>query len=280
MVISWTYLLHAYYRGLGIEYRYFSLKNGRRSFDKTKSGACKHWELERCLNDQNCPLDHHTKNNLRFLIGLRHEIEHQMSMGLDHYLSSRYQACALNYCYYVVHLFGNSQSIDHQLAYSIQFSTVSKEQAFGGTTGKALPKGLKTTSRNSTTLLANEEFQDERYAYRVWLSRKSVNHRGQADAAIEFIDPASEFAKDVDRLYVTTKERERTKYLPSSVCKRIQDEGYPNFKIHNHTELWKQLDGQNPSKGYGVVVEGKWYWYENWIDVVRNHCEDMGMAYK
>ncbi len=35
MVIAWTYLLHAYYRGKGIEYRYFTQKGKRRFFDKS-----------------------------------------------------------------------------------------------------------------------------------------------------------------------------------------------------------------------------------------------------
>ena len=57
MVIAWTYLLHAYYRQNGVEYRYFSKGPKRRKFDRTKVGAFKHWELERCLNEKICPLD-------------------------------------------------------------------------------------------------------------------------------------------------------------------------------------------------------------------------------
>lgn len=73
--IAWTYLLHAYYRSNKIEYRYFEQHGQRKKFDKTKRGAYKYWELERCLNDDNCPIDNVAKSNLKFLIGLRHEIE-------------------------------------------------------------------------------------------------------------------------------------------------------------------------------------------------------------
>ena len=44
-------------------------------------GAYKYWELERCLNEECCPLDSAPKSNLRFLIGLCHEIEHHKSAG-------------------------------------------------------------------------------------------------------------------------------------------------------------------------------------------------------
>lgn len=51
MVIAWTYLLHAYYRSKGIDYRYFDQGAKRRRLHRTKHGAYKYWELERCLND-------------------------------------------------------------------------------------------------------------------------------------------------------------------------------------------------------------------------------------
>ncbi|MBI4766870.1 MAG: DUF3644 domain-containing protein [Deltaproteobacteria bacterium] len=76
MIIAWTYLLHAHYREKGIEYRYYRMGLKRRIFDHTKDGVYKYWELERCLNDKNSPIDKNAANNLRFLIGLRHEIEH------------------------------------------------------------------------------------------------------------------------------------------------------------------------------------------------------------
>lgn len=97
MNISWTYLLHAYYRSNNVDYRYFKITNGRKHYVKTKRGAIKHWELETCLSDDKCPLDKDTKNNLFFLIGIRHEIEHQMTTNIDDLLSARFQACCLNY---------------------------------------------------------------------------------------------------------------------------------------------------------------------------------------
>ena len=98
MIIAWTYLLHAYFRSKKIEYRYYEIRgNGRRKFHRTKYGAYKYWELERCLNDKSSPLDKDTCNNLRFLIGIRHEIEHQMTTKIDDFISAKFQACCLNY---------------------------------------------------------------------------------------------------------------------------------------------------------------------------------------
>ena len=130
MMIAWTYLLHAHYRSKKIDYRYFTTtgKSKRKRYDRTKHGAKKHWELERCLNDDACPIDAETQKNLRFLIGLRHEIEHQMTAVLDNYLSGRYQACALNLNEYFKKLFGNEYALDPFMTYSIQFAELTEEQ--------------------------------------------------------------------------------------------------------------------------------------------------------
>lgn len=111
MIIAWTYLLHAYFREQKIEYRHSHLKGTRREFIKTKYGAYKYWELEHCLNEEKSPLDKDTTNNLRFLIGLRHEIEHQMTTRIDDMLSARFQACCLNYNDYRKKLFGQKMGL-------------------------------------------------------------------------------------------------------------------------------------------------------------------------
>ncbi|MGG6262170.1 DUF3644 domain-containing protein [Stutzerimonas stutzeri] len=117
MIISWTYLLHAYYRKSGIEYRHFRMVGKRKRFEKTGMGAIKHWELEKCLNYKGSPVDASAANNLKFLIGLRHEVEHQMTTRIDELLSARFQACCLNYNQLIKSLFGEQQGIDKHLSF-------------------------------------------------------------------------------------------------------------------------------------------------------------------
>lgn len=42
----------------------------------------------------------------------------------------------------------------------------------------------------------------------------------------------------------------------------------------------KKMDGKNPAKNYGVSVERAWYWYDNWIEVVKDHCKKNVEKYK
>jgi hypothetical protein len=281
MVIAWTYLMHAHYRRKLIEYRYFTQEGRKCKFDQTKSGAHKYWELERCLNDKASPIDKDTANNLRFLIDLRHEIEHQMTRSLDNYLSGRYQACALNYNEYVKKLFGKRYGLDSHLTYSIQFIELSEEQLTGPSPQVQIPERLRTFITKFDDNLTHDEYNSQRFSYRLLFKKKLVNRPGQADRVVEFIDPNSELAKTIDKEYWVKKEVERTKCLPSRVVTEVRAAGFPKFRVRpEHVDMWKAEDAKNPAKGYGIDVEGVWYWYDTWIRRCIELCAAAGEKYK
>ena len=281
MNIAWTYLLHAHFRKKGVEYRYFKQVGKRRQFDRTRTGAYKYWELERCLNDKTSPVDKDASNNLRFLIGLRHEIEHQMTRSLDNFLSGRYQACAMNYNDYVKKLFGKRHGLDSHLTYSIQFVELSSEQLAGPSPQSQIPDRLKAYVAQYDAALNHDEYNSPRFSYRLLFKKKLVNKPGQADSVIEFIDPNSELAKTIDKEYWVKKDVERAKYRPSTVAEHVRNAGFTKFRVQpEHVMLWKQADAKNPAKGFGVQVEGEWYWYESWINRCIELCTQAGETYR
>jgi len=279
MHIAWTYLLHAYYRSKGIEYRYYEVRNVRRRFHRTKSGAYKYWELQRCIDCDSSPLDDATARNLRFLIGLRHEIEHQMTTRIDDYVSARFQATCLNYNRWIKILFGDKYGIDQYQTFSLQLSSITEEQVYALDDAPGLPSHISRFIEGFDGELTDEEFNDPRFAYRVLFVAKSANRKGQADRVIEFVSPDSPLAKNVNTEYAVIKEREKPKYLPSQIVKMMHNEGFPGFNMYHHTQLWKSLDAKNPGKGYGIKVVNTWYWYERWIEVVRKHCKENRSLY-
>ena len=281
MIIAWTYLLHAYYRGKGVDYRYFKTVGNRRKYDRTTHGAYKHWELERCLNEPDCPIDGDTQKNLRFLIGLRHEIEHQMaSSGPDAYLSSRYQACAVNFNDWLAKLFGAQHRLDEHLQFSIQFAQLDPKQFEFAESGPALPKALLRFVDKFDRSLTADEFNSPQFAYRLLFTKKLVNRPGQADKVVEFIDPKSELAQSISKEYWVKKEVERPKFRPKDVVNAVQNAGFPQFKIQpQHLDMRKEQNAKEPSKGYGVEVAGLWYWYQNWIDRCIELCRASGSKY-
>ena len=273
-IISWTYLLHAYYRSKKIEYRYFDIRGAVRRYKKTKNGAYKHWELEKCLNCIDSPIDKDTTNNLKFLIGLRHEIEHQMTSRIDDILSARFQAACLNYNKYVVQLFGEKFSISKHLSFSLQFSTINTEQKELLEDHRELPANILSYIKSFDDNLTEDEYNSAEYAYRVLFVPKLVNHKGQADRVIEFLKSDSPLAEGINKEYAVIKETEKKKYLPSKIVEMMRREGFDSFGMYQHTQLWKRKDAKNPANNYGTKVEGTWYWYERWVDEVRKYCED------
>lgn len=270
-IISWTYLLHAYYHEKRIEYRYYKMAGKSKRYDKTKHGAFKYWELDRCINNENSPIDQDSSNNLRFLIGIRNEIEHQMTDKIDEYISAKLQACAINYNYFLVKLFGEKYNIEKYLALAIQFSPITPSQQDILLENKQLSGNVNNFIIDFESNLKEEELKNEKYAYRVYYVPINVNRENQADKAVEFIKYGSQEAKDVEKILI--KDREKKKYLPSQIVKLMNNEGYREFNIHTHTNLWKEKDAKNSKYNYGVKVVKQWYWYESWVEQVREYCK-------
>lgn len=280
MNIAWTYMLHAYYRKHGTEYRYFEQKGANRRFGRTVKGAYKYWELERCLNEKLSPVDRDAANNLRFLIGIRHEIEHQMTTKIDSSFSAKFQACCLNYNDHIKHFFGNEQAIDKHLSFSLQFSSISMEHAEQLKSQPILPGNIKAFVDGFEGKLSEQEFNSPKFAYRVLFVAKTVNHKGQADEVIEFVKSDSELAKNVNQKYAVIKETERPKLRPKTIVNTMRNEGFSKFNMHHHTLLWQKKDAKNSTKGLGTNVEGSWYWYQPWLEQVREHCKQNAEQFK
>ena len=281
MNIAWTYLFHAYFKKNNIEYRYFKQQGTRKKFDKTKHGADKHWELERCLSDVKNPLDKDVSNNLRFLIGLRHEIEHQMTSKIDDLLSARFQASCLNYNDSLKSLFGDEDGIEKHLSFSLQFSSISKEQKDRLDQHPELPPNILGYITKFDDSLTEDEYASPKYAYRILFVPKTANRKGQADKVIEFVKSDSTLAGTVNAQYALIKETEKKKYLPKQVIEMVASRGFPKFNMYTHTNLWQSMTAKNPSKGYGVMVAGeKWHWYDSWVEAVVDYCEKQGSKFK
>ena len=155
-------------------------------------GHIKTWELERCLDDKNSPIDSETTNNLKFLIGIRHEIEHQMTNKIDESISAKLQACSINYNYYIKKLFGKEYGVDNQLGFAIQFSPVTPEQKKDLLNNSKLTNNVKNFISEFEENLKEEDVRSPKYAYRLLFTPLNANRKGQADKVIEFLKSGTE----------------------------------------------------------------------------------------
>lgn len=268
-IIAWTYLLHAYYRDKDIDYRYYTIRKKRKRFDRNPDGTIKYWDLTKCISVSKCPLDDHTKNNLNFLVGLRNQIEHKKPTGLDSYISGRYQACALNFNHYLKELHSIKYSLDNHLALSLQFAELDYSQAqIIKDKEELIPKNIQSYIATFDNTLTDKQIKNDRYSYKLLFVKVNAKRKGQADRVVEFVDPKSPLAKNISKEYWIKEDREKPKYLPSEVVKKVQLAGYKDFSIYQHTKLWKKHKAKNQNKGFGHPVSKQWYWYEKWIEFI------------
>ena len=273
-VIAWTYLLHAYYGNHGVDYRYYDmLPNGRKRIHKTSHGAVKHWELEKCINDKACPLDRATISNLHFLIGIRHEIEHQMTKHIDNSISAKIQACSINYNYYIKKLFGDVFGVDQDLSLAIQFSPVEAEQKKGLYKNEKLVGNVKRFISEFEKDLSQTEIDDIHYAYRVVFIKVDGKRENQdTDQVIRFISADDPKAKGLQETIAFITEKEKKKYTSAEIIQMMKNEGYEWFTQGDLTASWKNM--KNGRSLYGIwITKYQWMWYSNWLPEIRKYCK-------
>lgn len=276
-VIGWTYLMHAFYKRQGIDYRY---KDAGGAIKKTKHGEDCYWELGMCLRHARCPIPGGAVKNLEFLLEIRHEIEHRMTNRIDDAVSAKLQACCINFNEAIKKLFGGQYGLERRLPIALQFVTFGSDQRSVLKKASDLPAHIQTTMEEFHEGLGDEQLADPAFAYRVAFVPKTANRPSGADLAIEFVKPGSEEAQEINR--VLLKEVDKRRYPSTKIIELAQADGFPNFTQNKHTKLWKQLDAKNAANNFGRVGDypGTWVWNDAWLQRVRAHCQENGDGYR
>ncbi len=272
-VIAWTYLLHAWFKREGVDYRYAG--------QKTKEGADKFWELGHCLKQGKCPAKGGIARNLEFLLELRHEIEHRSTNRIDDAIGAKLQACCINFNKLMKKEFGAQYGLEKRLPIALQFVAFGADQRSLLKKASDLPKHVSSMIDEFEKELTEEQIDDPAYRMKVAFVPIAAKKPGAADSAIEFVAADSEEADEIGK--VIFKEVSKKRYPPSEVVKRVMAAGFPKFKMQDHTVFWKNLDAKGKgNKGYGTVgdYKGSWVWFDKWIERVVEHCNEQGNKFK
>ena len=277
-VIAWTYLMHAWFKREGIDYRHTKKANGEKVVVKTPSGAEKYWELAQCLKHPRATIEQGAKDNLNLLLEIRHEIEHRSTSRIDDALSAKLQACCINFNDAIKAMFGAQYALERRLPIALQFVTFSPDQRAILKKAGSLPRHVETIMDSFEQKLTPEQQADPRYAFRVFMVHKTANRSPGADLAVEIVQPGSDVA---EKFNMALKEVEKKKYLPSAIVKAMDEEGFGRFTMDSHTKLWKRLGAKDPAKGYGAIAVGnQWCWYDTWLNRVREECQQHPEQYR
>lgn len=274
-IISWTYLLHAWFKREGVEYRHLT----KGEVQTTKEGADKYLELGALLRHDRSPIGAGAKRNLEILLEIRHEIEHRSTSRIDTALSAKLQACCINFNDAIKELFGGQCGLESRLPIALQFSAFDVAQRMA-LKKAALPAHIEASIDNFEDGLTDDEYRDPAYRYKVAFVPIVKLRESAADSAFEIVKRGSEMAQNLNSVYF--KEMDRTRYTPTNIVNIMKDLGFTRFTMRNHSNLWNSLDAKNPSQNFGQAGDyaGSWVWHENWVERVKAHCEEKGDEYR
>lgn len=264
-VIAWTYLLHAWFKREGLDYRYPG--------QQTKRGADKYWELGHCLRQGKCPAKGGVAKNLEFLLEIRHEIEHRSTSRIDDALGAKLQACCINFNALLKAEFGAQYGLEKRLPIALQFVSFGADQRTILKKASSLPNHVSSCIESFEKALTSEQMDDPAYRMKVAFVPVAAKRPGAADAAIEFVAAGSGDAEEVEKIIF--KEVNQKRYLATEIVAKVQASGYPKFTTNSHTTLWRSLDAKGAgNRGYGCAgdYKGSWVWFEKWLEKVLEYC--------
>ena len=212
------------------------------------------------------------------MLEIRHEVEHRSTTRIDDQLSGKLQACCLNFNAALIDWFGPQFGLEKRLPIALQFVTFDVDQRAALKRASDLPANIEASIDAFENQLTDDQYADPAYRYRVAFVPIIKQRQSAADVAVEFYAPGS---PEAEQASVYLREVERRRYTPTQVVARIQDSGFQNFQLINHTRLWQELNAKNPGQGWGTAGDyGNWVWYDRWLERVRAHCEESGDFYR
>lgn len=186
MVIAWTSLFHAIFQRDKVKY-YYREENSIR-YKRTPDGEKKAWGLNTCVKEYFKNKDKNKKNeairnNIKFFIRFRNQIEHSFMPELDNEILAECQPFLNNFERILSEEFGEDHNINESLVYSLQFTHLnSKSKEF--TPSKDFLR-IKNQIQEFRDDLPSEIISSPQYRFQAILIR--TTNPNQADYTIKVI---------------------------------------------------------------------------------------------
>ncbi len=185
MQIAWTSLFHAIFEKQNI--KYFYKKNSVR-YERI-SGDKKSWDITKCIKEYYKKSNIPERKNLEFFIEIRNKIEHRFLPEIDKDIFGECQAMLMNYEELLAKEFGESESINENLVFALQFSKIlhdTQEEIVKRKTTKEY-RDISSFVSQYRKGLKRDVLSSLKYNFRVYLIPKIANHKSSSDFTLEFI---------------------------------------------------------------------------------------------
>jgi hypothetical protein len=175
MQIAWTSLLHAIFEKQNIKYYY---KKNKVRYEII-SGDKKSWDLAKCVKEYYKNNNAPERKNLEFFIEIRNKIEHRFLPEIDNDIFGECQAMLINYETLLAKEFGDDESINENLVFSLQFSKIlhKTQQDIEKNKKTAEYKDLSSFILSYRKGLNKDVLSSLNYNFRVYLIPKIANHK-------------------------------------------------------------------------------------------------------
>lgn len=218
--IAWTYL--------AIEY---AARNGMET--ERKNG--KAISISDFIDSENAPFSVGVKNNLETLIKLRNLVEHRLLGEEDPNWVTMFQANCVNYERFLTAEFGERLSLSQELAFALQFSSLSIGQAESMAKSETSTV-VKSINKNLLEGLTDDQKQDQEFRFSVVYTTVSTS---KSKAAFNFIAPDSKEGCEIANVLVKNKPSAETHpFLAKEVVRKVKQTGKA-FSMSGHTKAWK-----------------------------------------
>jgi hypothetical protein len=209
------------------------------------------------------------KDNLEFLVELRHEIEHRSTSRLDDAIATQLQACCINFNGVIKAQFGSQYGLERRLPIALQFMTFSSDQRAVLKRATNMPRNISTMMDAFSDRLTPDERADPQYSFRVHFVPILANRPAGADQVVQLVKDDPEKAA-----LAIIREVDRPKFRAGQVVDMMKAEGYSRFTIGIHTQLWQSENAKDPKLGFGswLFTNKEWAWNEKWVEFVRQQC--------
>lgn len=288
MVMAWTRLFHAYFNHT-IGQRYFYKKKGRY---ETIDGEKKAWELKTCMNEYG-KLSEAEKANLELFIKLRNKIEHRHieKKELDVLLFGECQALLYNYETLLIQIFGQEYSLNENIVYSLQFSTLRDTDQLRANK-RALSADLQDIKKyidTYRTSLTDDVFNSQSYSVKL-IQIPKISNTTRGDLAVEFVrwdSLSDEDKKSYEKLTTIIKDRVVKQAVvnlggmkPGKIVALVKETTGQNFTQNDHKCLYvifrvrpgpsddRDPFNTNPEFCHYDEVHSDYVYYKEWADCI------------
>ncbi len=300
IVIAWAALLQSIFIKRHTSY-YEKNNKGRYVYI---DGEKKAWDITHCINEyfkeENDPM----RKNLEFLVPLRNKLEHRGFLGLDEEIFGECQAALMNFEEIFNKEFPKEPQLQQNLVFAIQFSMNSPIQQQKAISRKMSPDlvSIKRYIDSYRESITNEQWNSQKYSFRIFLVPKIGNNPNTSDAAVEFIKYDPSKPEEMDKLQkvgVLIKEKVIEKVIekkiivpsqiiynlkPGNVAKQVKENINKNFTITNHVKAWRYYKIRPAKDDTSIETDIKYcifdkahndYVYsQNWVDFLSSELKN------